>query len=391
MIAAFFHDAPLVKSKNGNVYSIGFPYKIWERYLNIFDSIIVSTRMRFDNSEDGNKIKKMKLSSGPRVEFQPISKYNKPTDSILNKKEITNQIREVLKKSDRAIIRLPSFIGNLACKEAIKLDKPYLIEVVGCGWDSLWNHSIVGKIVALPNYLIMRKSIKNSNYVIYVTDEYLQNKYPTKGISTNCSNVALEEFDDRILKKRIEKVNNMNKTDKIVIGTIGSVDVKYKGQQSIIKAIAKLKKIGITKFEYQIVGGGNPKYLRSLIEKYKVSDHVKLIGPIPHQDVYNWLDTIDIYAQPSKTEGLPRALIEAMSRGLLAIGTDAGGIPELLEKEFIVSKSNGNEKEINHILTNIKKQDLLTQAKRNFNLAKKYDKSIIDSRRQRILRKLYYD
>lgn len=50
-----------------------------------------------------------------------------------------------------------------------------------------------------------------------------------------------------------------------------------------------------------------------------------------------WLDQLDLYIQPSFTEGLPRALIEAMSRGLPALASDVGGIPELLDAEYMFS------------------------------------------------------
>ena len=46
-----------------------------------------------------------------------------------------------------------------------------------------------------------------------------------------------------------------------------------------------------------------------------------------------WLDDIDIYLQPSFQEGLPRATIEAMSRGAACVGSTCGGIPELLPPE----------------------------------------------------------
>ena len=42
-----------------------------------------------------------------------------------------------------------------------------------------------------------------------------------------------------------------------------------------------------------------------------------------------------VYIQPSRIEGLPRALIEAMSRGCACVGSSVGGIPELLNNQYI--------------------------------------------------------
>lgn len=261
-----------------------------------------------------------------------------------------------------------------------------MVEVVGCSWDALWNYNSKGKLLAPLNYLKQKRAISESEYAIYVTSNFLQKRYPTRGDSINCSNVLLSNFDDSILINRTEKVKCRNLESTLVIGTTAAVDVKYKGQRSVIKALGKLKERGITNFEYQLVGSGEQKSLRLIAEKYAVTEQVKFLGAMPHKDVLNWLDSIDIYAQPSKTEGLPRGLIEAMSRGLFAMGSNVGGIPELLDEEYIFNKSN-NEEEICNILIEINKDKLLEQARRNFNVAKEYDQSLIESRRQLFLRK----
>ena len=52
-------------------------------------------------------------------------------------------------------------------------------------------------------------------------------------------------------------------------------------------------------------------------KKMNVSNFIQFDGTLPSgQKVYDWLDEVDIYLQPSFQEGLPRALIEAMSRPL---------------------------------------------------------------------------
>jgi glycosyltransferase involved in cell wall biosynthesis len=52
------------------------------------------------------------------------------------------------------------------------------------------------------------------------------------------------------------------------------------------------------------------------------------------------LDRADLFVLPSLTEGLPRALLEAMARGLAAVATTVGGIPELLPADCLVPPRN---------------------------------------------------
>lgn len=211
----------------------------------------------------------------------------------------------------------------------------------------------------------------------------MQNRYPTLGKSINCSNVTLTEFEDGTLKNRLDKIEGINNHGKIVIGTAAAVDVKYKGQRYIIEALGKLKKQGINNFYYEIVGDGNQQYLKNLAQINNVTENISFLGAIPHLKINDWLDKIDIYAQPSRQEGLPRALIEAMSRGLPSFGARTGGIPELLDDKFIFSNSSSNIDEICIILNSFDGNAMKNQAEVNYGKAKKYDKSTIDEKRKK--------
>lgn len=375
MICGFFHDVNLYSLPDGKKYSVDFPYKLWDRYLKVFDKLLVVTRQE----EMDQSSKKLEVSSGENVEFLKVENFIDLKN--LNMWFLAKRtIKAAVQRIDCAIIRLPSFIGNLAVKECIKQNKPYLIELVSCPWDALWNHSFIGKLVAPYMYFKTKFNIKSAKYVLYVTSRFLQKRYPTNGKSIDCSDVVLGKHDDKVLEKRISKIKS-NKGEKLIIGTTAAVNVKYKGQQYVIKALGELKRQGITSFEYQLVGGGDSLYLQSIAEKNNVSDCIKFLGAKSHKEVYEWLDTVDIYVQPSRQEGLPRALVEAMSRGVPAFGANTGGIPELLDSNYIFSNTKNNISEICKILLTFNNKSMENQAKRNFEESKKYDEKSIEVKR----------
>ncbi|SDJ85899.1 glycosyltransferase family 4 protein [Natronincola ferrireducens] len=381
MKALFAHGLKFFEDSNGNLYLRGYDTNYWNRYLKHFDELYVIGRKQSISDEHIAGFNKFDGDGLFFVEVPDIHNYktyfrsNKLYESIA--KKIVNDV-------DVIIARIPGTYSSKIIKYAKQKDKPYLVEMVGCPWDSLWNHSLKGKFVAPFMMQSTKKILGKAPYVIYVTNKFLQNRYPTKGKQTNCSNVTLPKMDDAVLTKRIEKIKS-NSSSEIVIGTTAAVDVRYKGQQYVVEALGKLKAEGNTNYRYQLVGGGDTSYLESIIKKYNVGEQVEFLGAKSHNKVFEWLDTIDIYIQPSRQEGLPRALIEAMSRGLPSLGAATGGIPELLDEKYIFSNTNKNISEIVTILTNLSKEDMEMQATRNYEEAKKYGETLIDNRRSEFI------
>lgn len=376
MKVLFCHDGPIDIDENGNAYPVFFTENVLSRYYKIAQEITLMTRTTLINPSDSHNL----MSDMTRLKICSSPNLASFKNFFANRKEAKRILKIELEKADFVIARLPSRIGNMAIDLAKKTNKPYLVELVGCPWDALWNYNIVGKLNAPAMYLETKQKVKKSNYTVYVTSEFLQKRYPTEGKSTNCSNVELDEFEDQVIEKRLEKIKNMNLNGKFIIGTAAAVDVKYKGQQFVVEALAKLKDKGLKNFEYQIVGNGDQTFLKEIAYKNGVSNQVKFIGAIPHKQIFTWLDELDFYVQPSKQEGLPRALIEAMSRGIPCLGAKTAGIPELLDKEFIFENAK-NVEQISNILASFDINKMLQQAQRNYDESKLYDKNIIENRR----------
>lgn len=376
MEVLFCHDGPLYKDVDNNYYGMSFTDDIFRRYYYIAEELSVVMRVKNLNDEK-------KFENFSRITVSPFNVLKTPNLSsvkgqLFQRNSVKKNLYQHIQKTDFIVIRLPSIIGNLAAEIAKDLKKPYLIELVGDPWDSLWNHSIPGKIIAPVMRYKTKKNVATASHVVYVTNKYLQEKYPTNGKYISASNVILEKLDSNTLKERVTKIKNKNMSNKIILGTTAAIDVKYKGQQFIIEALGKLKKNGIDNFEYQLVGKGHSDFLENCAIKNNVQDQIKFIGLLPHNEVFNWLDSIDIYIQPSLTEGLPRGLIEAMSRGLPAFGTNVGGIPELLDSNYTYD----SKKSIYNILLSFNKQTMLKQAKINYDESKKYHKDIIETKRK---------
>lgn len=375
MKALFLHDTK-INYCNGNYYSNGLSKEIWKRYLIHFDELTVCCRKQV------NTITKDAISSTENVNFNCVKNIN--VGKILLSRQDRNLIKNLVKNNDAIIIRLGSVIGLIGVHFALKYKKPFLVELVGCPRDSYYNHSLAGKFVAPIMSFLVKQAIRKASHVIYVTNKFLQKRYPTKGKSIGCSDVMLSETDQSILEKRIERIKNHENEIK-VIGTAAVIDVPYKAQSDIIKVMGILKKQGELNYKYQCVGSGDKTLLLNEAKRNNVTDEVELIGTLTHSEIFKWLDTIDIYVQPSRTEGLPRALIEAMSRGLPCCGSNVGGIPELIEKDFLFNSSGKNPQQIMDILNKFDVKVMASQAKRNFEMSKEYFTNITENRRNKFL------
>lgn len=377
----FVQGGTRIKRDNeGNLYTDGnFNINVWKRYTDL-TSEKLTVVFREDSKRYNVKDAKMHLNFFDESEINSVilpDLYRPKMNyvSVSKRKFVKKKIDAAVNECDCVIIRsLGNSYVNYAIMSARKRNKPYLVEVTGVYWEASWYHSFVGKMLALQRELSAKKVIRQAPYAVYVTKRTLQERYPCDGISLGCSDVELKELDNAVFEERKRKIENH--TGKIVLGTAGFVSLKAKGQHDVIKALGLLKKKGITNYQYQLIGLGDDTFLRRVAKKYDVEDEIVFLGGKNHDEVFKWLDDLDIYVQPSYQEGLCRAIVEAMSRGCPVICSNAGGNDELIDRKYVFHM--GKIEEFISCLNQMDNSEMKQQAEKNFSQASEYKKEKLD-------------
>lgn len=329
----FVHDHPFYKDGEIVYSGGGLPHTVWSNYLINFKQIFV-----YGRSSNNLKNKKVE-SSASGVSFHLTDKYTSVPNLIKNKKKIEKELVNLIDQADVVLTRLPSVLGFIAGKIAIKKNKPLWVEQVGNGKEALSSYgSMLGKVAAPFFEYENKKIIKKADFASYVTESKLQKDYPPKKdvITVSLSNVII----NTILE---EKDINDNRFfgDIFKIGLIGGFDAKYKGQDILLNALSLLEEDIRKNIKICFVGKGDYTWIIEQAENLNLKNNIDYIGPLEAGNQINeFLKTLSLYVQPSLTEGMPRATIEAMAMGCPVIGSDVGGIPDIVSERFVHGKGN---------------------------------------------------
>lgn len=379
----YVHDHKFI-SLDGLYYSEGkFTSSVFSRY-DVFERKIYVISRKTENSE-GIKLNKIQNSN---VYFYPVKGIG--FSSVFGRFFFINLkiIIEQFNKSQTLIVRLPSFLGIFILIVNLFFRKKYFIEFVGDPKEALiTSKNKVGLLFKCFIYIFAALNkffVKKADGVIYVTQYDLQQRYPTKKLQAYASNVEvnIKPLDLGLNEYALKDEKN------IKVGLIGSFNNEYKGIDTALKAIHLLKEQDCV-VQLHILGSGKLKdrYLE-MAKELEIAGQVYFDGSLSGGDaVLNWLKDLDLYIQPSRTEGLPRALIEAMSTGLPCIATNVGGIPELLHEDDLVDKDSPitlAEK----IFKAVESQDLRYQmGQRNYSRSLDYDSKQLNKTRSEFWKK----
>lgn len=299
----------------------------WAAYLEVFESITIHVRI-----DESKRIDDGYILEHPRIKFVAIPFYNGGLGFLAKyfrlRSYIYNQIRD---SNAFYAMWLPSQIGPLVYRATKKIGAPLMVSVIGDTEDV--SKTILPKpinnIVAFFSKKVTQKIVYNSNAASYVTIEMLQRKYPAhpSALTLARSDVKLPEFSD---KKDVATYFPHNGHKEFSVIAVGSQQQNYKGHDLLIEAINILRNEEIP-VRLTIVGQG--VLHEELVSQAKELhlDNISFIKSLGSTEmVANELKKHDAYIMPSRTEGMPKALLEALDAGVFSLGSRVGGIPEIL-------------------------------------------------------------
>lgn len=381
-------EARFDRTPQGEVYGTGpLTYDFWKRYLKVFDSVRVVARLR----RVQNPRKGLKPVSGPGVDFFPVPYYVGPLQYGMRAISVRRAVRAAVGPKDALILRMPSQLASSITAWLRRSHRPYAVELVGDPYDVFspggvdhWARLFFRRWF----YWQTKHLCHRACAVGYVTERYLQQRYPPESgaFVTSYSDVVLDDeaFTSTPRLFTADAVGSC-----VTIGSAGTMDAMYKGFDVLIKAASRLVRLSLP-VPVRVVIAGDGKFrhqLEHLSRSLGLDGRVSFVGRVDWPSgMRSFLDSSGLFILPSRTEGLPRVMIEAMARGLPCLGTRVGGIPELLPTEDLVESGDADAlaRKIADVISDPARMSDMSA--RNLRKARAYRDDVLDERRAAFLR-----
>lgn len=218
-----------------------------------------------------------------------------------------------------------SFYRKLLIVLVLKLTKKkFIIHLHGSEFEVFYKNS--NKIIKK----LIRFTLRSCDSFIVLGENWkgiISNIEPKTKIFVLKNSIRIPDF----------KVNrNINKFNVLFLGVL----IKRKGIYELIEAIRILSENNIiTKYnlEFNIAGVGKEESdIKNLINKYNLDYCINMLGWIDGKQKEKLLKSSQLFVLPSYNEGLPMAILEAMSYGIPTVATNVGSIDEV-----VINNNNG--------------------------------------------------
>jgi glycosyltransferase involved in cell wall biosynthesis len=328
-----FQQTPDGRVWTDTAYSVAF----WKPYLTVYDEIVLVCRINYVATASDQWL----LVTGEQVQVRSLTNYKGPITYIHTRGRITREIDEALALSGVVMLRVPSNIARCAVARLNRMNRTYGVDVVGDPWHAMAPGvvNVRGRVLFRWLFTRSQRSICDGAAAVTYVASTLPALYPCRQASKClvCSDVRLDS-------SWIRATPRVHEDFALRLITVATLSQMYKGIDVLLHSLALCKNQGI-RFHLTIVGTGRLRgYFERLAASLCVKENIEFRGAIPWgPEMMQELDLADIFVLPSLVEVMPRALLEAMARGLPALATRVGAVSHVLANEDIVEAGNARE------------------------------------------------
>ncbi len=297
----------------------------WAMYLEHIEEIVVVARIR-DVDRCGPTHVQV---SAPNVRFAAVPPYH-GMGVLAHLRAILRTVDDVWQPGDLLVLRLPGTISGLVALTRRIRRRPYAAEVVGDPYDMLARGVTGQRVAPLVRHFStasLKAACRRAVGVSYVTDAAMQRRYPPGPRTTATAYAHVELPPDQRASPRTLPGPGMP----FGLVSVSTLAAMYKGIDVLLRALVLVRDKGIDARLVVVGGGRHQRELEALAADLGLADVCEFTGGLPSgAAVRERLEAADLFVLPTRAEGLPSALIEAMAVGLPAVASAVGGVGELL-------------------------------------------------------------
>lgn len=191
----------------------------------------------------------------------------------------------------------------------------------------------------MGNHLFMKRFIQHASKLIMLCENERQ-EFSYAGEQCIIPNGIPDEFFDMLEKRKTsDHLPRTPKKAEIVIGFVGRIDVYIKGIDLLFLAIERLQRKGEgQQLTFIIVGPyasrQDEQHVQALLQQIPFKDNIILRGALSGEQKWQDMYKFDMLIHPSRTEGMPNAVLEAMAFGIPCLVSRGSNMFEIVVENF---------------------------------------------------------
>ena len=206
-------------------------------------------------------------------------------------------------------------------------DVPFLVTVLGSDVNKSGMHAALRPQIA--------RALKRAGRVVAVSaalgDRVAEMGVDRSRIAVVRNGVDGEAFAIRDMREARARLGLPQ--DRAIVTYVGNL-FHVKGVDVLVEAVGKLGSLGGPPIFVNMVGGGDlAEPLKARAEALGVADRIGFAGRVLPTAVPDQMTACDVFCLPSREEGCPNVVLEALASGKPVVASRTGGIPELIRED----------------------------------------------------------